>query len=97
MAAQADTRVVDNPDKRRYEVLIDGEVAGASYYRDRDGVRVVTHTEVAEELEGRGVGGRLVAGALDDIRARGLRVEPMCPFTAAYIEKHAEYGDLVAA
>lgn len=87
--------VRDNPERRRYEALVDGEVAGASYYRDRDGVRVVTHTEIADEFEGQGVGSRLVAGALDDIRARGLRVTPLCPFAAAYIERHAEYEDLV--
>jgi uncharacterized protein len=92
----SDVEVVDNPAKRRYEVMVDGEVAGASYYRDVDDVRVLTHTEVADEFEGQGVGSRLIAGALDDIRARGLRVTPLCPFAAAYIERHTEYGDLVA-
>lgn len=91
----SDIEVADNPDKRRYEVTVDGEVAGASYYRDADGVRIVTHTEVADEFEGQGVGSRLIAGALDDIRARGLRVTPLCPFAAAYIKRHPEYGDLV--
>jgi uncharacterized protein len=88
--------VADNSAERRYEVLIEGELAGASYYRDRDGVRVVTHTEVGDEWKGKGLGGRLIAGALDDMRARGLRVEPRCAFTAAYIDRHPEYGDLVA-
>jgi predicted GNAT family acetyltransferase len=92
----SDVEVVDNPAKRRYEVMVDGEVAGASYYRDVDDVRVLTHTEVADEFEGQGVGSRLIAGALDEIRARGLRVTPLCPFAAAYIERHPEYGDLVA-
>ncbi len=87
--------VADNPGERRYEVTVDGELAGASYYRDLDGVRVVTHTEVGDEWEGHGVGSRLIAGALDDIRARGLRVTPVCPFAAAYIERHPEYADLV--
>jgi predicted GNAT family acetyltransferase len=93
----SEVAVADNAAKRRYEVVVDGELAGASYYRDADGVRVVTHTEVGEEWEGQGLGSRLVAGALDDIRARGLRVEPLCSFTAAYIERHPEYVDLVAA
>jgi uncharacterized protein len=92
----SDVEVVDNPAKRRYEVMVDGEVAGASYYRDVDDVRVLTHTEVADEFEGQGVGSRLIAGALDEIRARGLRVTPLCPFAAAYIERHPEYVDLVA-
>ena len=93
----SELEVADNPAERRYEVTVDGEVAGASYYWDRDGVRIVTHTEVDAEWEGQGVGSRLIAGALDDIRARGLRVTPLCPFTAAYIDRHPEYSDLVAA
>lgn len=93
----SDIEVADNPENRRYEVTVDGELAGASYYRDRDGVRIVTHTEVDERWEGQGVGSRLIADALDDIRSRGLQVLPLCPFAAAYIERHPEYGDLVAA
>jgi predicted GNAT family acetyltransferase len=46
-------------------------------------------------LENKGLGARLVAGALDDIRARGLRVVPFCPFVRAYIRRHPEYADLV--
>jgi uncharacterized protein len=95
MAARED--VADNAEKRRYEILVDGEVAGASYYRDGDGVRVITHTEVGEEWEGHGLGSRLIAGALDDIRARGLSVTPICAFASAYIERHPEYQDLVAS
>lgn len=92
----SEIEVADNQSERRYEVTVDGEFAGASYYWDRDGVRIVTHTEVGEEWEGHGVGSRLIEGALDDIRARGLQVTPSCPFAAAYIERHPEYGDLVA-
>ena len=92
----SDVEVVDNTELRRYEASVNGQVAGASYYRDRDGVRVVTHTEVTDEFEGRGVGSRLIAGALDDMRARGLQVTPLCPFASAYIKRHPEYGDLVA-
>ena len=91
----SEIEVKDNQPERRYEVEVDGVFAGASYYRDRDGVRIVTHTEVGEEWEGQGVGGRLIAGALDDIRAQGLRVTPVCPFAAAYIERHPEYADPV--
>jgi uncharacterized protein len=90
-------QVVDNPNAHRFEARIDGSVGGRLYYRERPGSLVLVHTEVDDELEGHGVGGRLVAGALDDIRARGLRVTAVCPFAAAYIEEHAEYADLVAA
>jgi uncharacterized protein len=89
--------VVDNPAERRFEARVEGALAGLLYYAKQPGGLVLVHTEVADEFEGHGVGGRLVAGALDDIRARGLTVTVRCPFAAGYIEKHPEYADLVAA
>jgi predicted GNAT family acetyltransferase len=89
--------VRDNPEKLRYEALVDGRVAGLLFYRARERELVLVHTEVADEFEGQGIGGRLVAGALDDIRARGLRIVPICPFVKAYLRRHPEYTDLIAA
>jgi predicted GNAT family acetyltransferase len=89
--------VTDNQAEGRYEAHTNGEVAGYLFYRERPGGLVLTHTEVADQFEGQGVGGRLVAGALDDIRGRGLSVTPLCPFAAGYIDRHPEYADLVAA
>jgi predicted GNAT family acetyltransferase len=92
-----DLTVRDNAAELRYEVLEDGKVVGEILYRARPGDRIVLlHTEVLPYAEGGGVGSRLVAGALDDIRARGLRVVPLCPFVAGYIRRHPEYADLVA-
>jgi uncharacterized protein len=56
---------------------------------------VLVHTDVAPSAEGQGIGSRLVAGALDDIRSRGLRVVPVCPFVTAYLRRHPEQRDLV--
>ena len=89
--------VADNPGERRFEASVEGDLAGLLYYSTRPGKLVLVHTEVSDEFEGHGVGSRLVAGALDDIRARGLKVTALCPFAAAYIENHDEYADLVAA
>ena len=87
--------VVDNPAELRYELEVDGTLAGILRYRTEPGVVVLVHTDVDPAFEGRGLGGQLVAGALDDIRARGLQVVPHCPFAAAYIRRHPEYADLV--
>jgi predicted GNAT family acetyltransferase len=87
--------VRDNPEELRYEIFRDGEVVGGIWYRTAPGVIVLVHTEVAPTEEGQGVGSRLVSGALDDIRARGLRVAPVCPFVAAYLRRHPEQRDLV--
>lgn len=89
--------VRDNPDELRYEALVDGEVAGVLFYRAREGEIFLIHTEVDEAFEGQGIGGRLVAGVLEDVRARGLRIVPICPFVRAYLERHPEHADLVAA
>ena len=55
-----------------------------------------THTEIGSEYGGQGLGGRLVAGALADVRAGGGRIVATCPFVKSYVEKHPEYQDLLA-
>lgn len=87
--------VADQPDASRYVVTVDGELAGVAEYRLAGGRIDLFHTEVEERLRGRGVGSRLVAGALDDARDRGLSVVPTCPFVGAYIDRHPAYADLV--
>lgn len=87
--------VTDNRAEHRYELAVDGEVAIAAYDREGD-VVAFTHTAVPPRLEGRGIAGRLVAGALADVRARGLKVKPLCSFVAAYIERHPDTRDLIA-
>jgi predicted GNAT family acetyltransferase len=88
--------VVDAPERSRYEARTpDGTVAGVLMYKLSDSLVVVTHTEVDEEWEGQGIGGRLVQGALDDLRRRGVHVLPVCPFTKAWIERHPDYQDLL--
>jgi len=89
--------VSDNPTELRYELHVDGELVGEIRYRRRHDAIVLVHTEVNPAREGEGLASELVRGALDDIRARGLRVVPYCPFVAAYIRRHPEYEDLVTA
>jgi predicted GNAT family acetyltransferase len=64
-------------------------------YRALPDRMVITHSEIDDAYQGRGLAGRLTRGALDDIRAKGLLVIPRCPYTASYIRKHPEYVDLV--
>jgi uncharacterized protein len=91
------TEVVDNPERSRYELSADGQLAGFIVYRSESGVVTMVHTEIEPEQEGHGLGSILVAGALDDVRVRGLKVRPLCPFVSLYIQRHPEYADLVAA
>ncbi len=86
--------VVDAPERRRYEAVREGQVLGFAAYQKTHELVVFTHTEVDPSLEGQGVGGSLVRGALDDVRRLGLRVLPICPFVHAWMVHHPEYADL---
>jgi predicted GNAT family acetyltransferase len=88
--------VRDNAEDSRYELLIDGDVRGSLHYSADPSTVTLVHTEVDRELEGQGLGSRLVHDALEDIRARGLRLVPVCPFVRSYLARHPEYLDLVA-
>ena len=90
-----EVQVVRNEDEERFEATVDGQLAVLTY-ADMDGKLYLLHTGVPEELEGRGLGGRLVKYALDHARADGVKVVPSCPFAHAYVERHPEYQDLVA-
>jgi predicted GNAT family acetyltransferase len=86
--------VRNNIAEHRYELTVEGHLA-ATYYQIADGVITFVHTEVPDALAGRGVGSKLVKGALDQVRSQSLKVVAQCPFVKAYIEKHAEYADLL--
>jgi predicted GNAT family acetyltransferase len=88
--------VVDNAEERRFEAHIGSERVGVIRYEAQPGVITLVHTEVEPAFEGKGVGSRLIAGALDDIRRRDLSLVPVCPFVRAYLERHPEYADLIA-
>ena len=92
----ATTDVTDHPDRSRFEITYDGTLAGFAEYVLSDGAIELTHTVVKDEFEGKGIGGTLVKHALDEARARDLRVTPSCPFVQSYIERHPDYADLVA-
>ncbi|WP_329519832.1 GNAT family N-acetyltransferase [Spirillospora sp. NBC_01491] len=88
--------ISDDADRSRYEIRVDGALAGFAEYRRQEGEVVFTHTEVDSAFEGKGVGGALARGALDDVRAKGLNAVPLCPFIKGWIERHPDYADLVA-
>jgi uncharacterized protein len=88
------SEVRNNTAQNRFELDVDGEQAVA-YYRMAPGVITFIHTEVPQALSGRGIGTKLIRGALDMVRAQGLKVVPQCPFVSAFMGKHPEYNDLL--
>jgi predicted GNAT family acetyltransferase len=87
--------VTDNPSALRYEIHVDDDLAGFAAYGRLHDVITFTHTEIDPAYEGQGLGSTLARAALDDARAKGLRVRPHCPFIRSYIGRHPEYADLV--
>ena len=93
--ADEDIRIERDSAAARFQVLVDGVVAGFADYRDADGVREFPHTVVSPEYGGRGLAGRLIAEALEHTRSEGLAVLPSCSFVAGYIDKHPQFADLL--
>ena len=91
------TEITDNAGKNRYEIRVDGDLAGFVEYEREEGSVVLVHTEVDPAFGGKGIGGALARGALDDIRDKGGKAVPVCPFIKKWIQKHPDYQDLVAS
>lgn len=87
--------VTDNPARSRFELEEEGLVAFADY-RKRDGVVTIPHVEAPVALRGKGTAGRLMEGVLALVRAKGLKVRPVCPYAMAYIARHKQHQDLLA-
>jgi predicted GNAT family acetyltransferase len=88
--------VNNNTTKHRFELEVEGHLA-AAYYERSGNIITFEHTEVPAELGGKGVGSKLVKGALDQVRAEGLQVVAQCPFVKAWIGKNPAYADLLKA
>ncbi|WP_161605964.1 GNAT family N-acetyltransferase [Microlunatus speluncae] len=80
----------------RYEARLEGKLAAVVEYSMRDQTMIIVHTGTKPEFRGNGIAARITRHALDDVRSRGLRVVPECPFTAEFIAEHQDYADLVA-
>jgi hypothetical protein len=86
--------VVNNPSQHRYQLTADGHIA-ATYYKIAGGIITFVHTEVPPELGGKGIGSKLIKGALDQVRADGLKVIAECEFVQGFMAKNAAYQDLL--
>jgi predicted GNAT family acetyltransferase len=89
-------QVIHNPEEHRYEIHVDGILAGFTQAFEKGDVVTFPHTEVLEQFEGQGLASELVAGALDDVRVRGKLIVATCPYVAKFIDTHPDYKDLLA-
>ena len=89
----SDVQITDNPEARRYEARLDGEIVGyASHWQDEPDRLVILHVEVHPSCEGRGIGTQLVDYALADATARKLELVPRCSFAAAVMRGQVRQG-----
>lgn len=91
------SEITDSADASRFEIRVDGELAGFAAYHLRGEQISFTHTEIEKRFGGKGLGTELIARALDDAASKGLSVLPFCPFVKDYIAEHAELVELVPA
>jgi predicted GNAT family acetyltransferase len=97
MPMEEEPRVVDNPEQSRYELWLGATRAGLiQYLPEEEDTVLLVHTEVDPAFAGQGLGERLVAGVLEDLRARGRKLVPLCVFVRAYLGRHPDQADLVA-
>jgi uncharacterized protein len=89
--------VADNPAASRYELHVDGELAGFVNYHLRGPVISLIHTEIDPRFQGAGLAAKLARFSLDDARKRQLEVLPFCPYIQSWLKKHPDYADLVPA
>ena len=89
------TDVRDNPGQSRFELDEQGMTAVADYRRHGDTL-LITHVESPVALRGQGTAGRLMSGLLDQVRERGLKVQPICSYAVAYMRRNPGYEDLRA-
>lgn len=81
---------------RRYELRADGELVGFADALSRDGVVTVPHVETVVRHRGKGYAAQLMSGVVDDLRSRGQRIDPVCPYARAYLVERPELHDLLA-
>ena len=94
--AVVEHEVRDNPDRQRYELIVDGDIVSIADYQRREASIVVPHVETDPDRRGQGMADRLMAGMLADLRAKGETIVPLCPFAATYIREHPDEQDLLA-
>ncbi len=83
------------PSKGRYTATLDGHTAEMTYSRAGEKLVIIDHTGVPDALRGRHVGQALVARGVQDARAEGRKIMPLCPFAKSQFARHPEWADVL--
>ncbi len=86
----------DNGSKGRYFVRSpSGDEAEMTFTRIGEQQIIIDHTEVPDAFRGQGIGLRLVTRAVEEARAAGKKIIPLCPFANAQFRRHPEWADVL--
>ena len=91
----AQVRVVDNPERKRFEGFLGDELVAVVEYIPLDGKVIATHTEVQPSHEGQGIASKMVTSMLELLRSEGRLVQPLCQYVTGFLRRHPEYNDVV--
>lgn len=96
MSNELPIKYEDMGNKGRYVLRgPDGTEAEVTFTRIGDSRIILDHTGVPNVFRGQGIGVRLVARAVEDARASGKTILPLCPFAAAQFKRHPEWADVL--
>nr|BAH89837.1 hypothetical protein [uncultured bacterium] len=85
----------EHPSKGRYVFRLGGDEAEMTYSRAGESMIIIDHTEVPDAMRGRLVGQTLVRRAVEDARAEGRSIVPLCPFAKAQLLRHPDWHDVL--
>lgn len=80
--------VTDNLDRQRYELTVDGEVAGHLAYRRSEGRVHFSSTVVQPAHRGRGLAALLVEHAVREARDEGRSISTGCWYVEDWVDAH---------
>lgn len=95
MADEPEIHREEGETKGRYVARVDGHEAEMTYSKAGRSTIIIDHTGVPDALRGRGVGQALGRRGVEDARAEGRTIIPLCPFAKAQIARHPEWQDVL--
>lgn len=96
MSEEPQIQLEDTGSKGRYFLRApDGSEAEMTFSKAGEHMIIIDHTEVPDAFRGLGAGLRLVTRAVEDARAAGKKIIPLCPFANAQFKRHLEWADVL--
>lgn len=91
-----DIELNNNSAKKVFEMQLGDQLAFVKYSNDNDENKIfLLHTEVPENMEGKGAGAAIVEKVFYYLENIQMKVIPLCPFIIAYLKRHPEWNRIV--